>query len=192
MPSNTDRHEYCRGHAPSFSNRGEVFCRLNDQAAGARYLQEKGLAGKILIVDPDVHKGNGTAAVTSGDSPVATFSMHGAENYPFKKELSNLDIPLGKGTGDLECPRLLKLSLPLIIDEVAPDFIFYLCGVGVVECDKLGTLSLSPEGCRERERFVLEGCHKNKFPEQCSMGGGYSPEIKTIVETHANTFRLAQ
>lgn len=176
----------------AFSNRGEAFCMLNDQAVGARYLQRKGIAGKILIVDLDVHQGNGTAAIFADDPSVFTFSMHGADNYPFKKESSDLDIPLKKGTGDREYLNLLKLSLPRLIDEVAPDFIFYLCGVDVVAGDKLGTLSLSLQGCRERDRFVLECCHKNKIPVQCSMGGGYSTEIKTIVAAHANTFRLAQ
>lgn len=176
----------------AFSNRGEAFCMLNDQAIGARYLQKKGLARKILIVDLDVHQGNGTAGIFSGDPSVFTFSMHGGQNYPFKKECSDLDIPLKKGTGDLEYLSMLKHNLPRLIDEVAPDFIFYLCGADVLESDKLGTLSLSLQGCRERDRFVLECCHNNNIPVQCSMGGGYSPEIRTIVEAHANTFRVAQ
>ena len=176
----------------AYSNRGEAFCMLNDQAIGARYLQAKGLAKKILIVDLDVHQGNGTAEIFQQDTSVFTFSMHGAGNYPFKKEQSDLDIPLEKNTGDDEYLSILKEILPKLIAEERPDFIFYLCGVDVIATDKLGTLGLSQEGCRQRDAFVLETCHELEIPVQCSMGGGYSPEIKTIVEAHANTFRTAQ
>ena len=176
----------------AYSNRGEAFCMLNDQAIGARFLQSKGLAKKILIVDLDVHQGNGTAEIFQGDASVFTFSMHGAGNYPFRKEKSDLDIPLEKNTGDDEYLSILKKILPKLIAEERPDFIFYLCGVDVIATDKLGTLGLSVEGCRQRDGFVLETCRELEIPVQCSMGGGYSPEIKTIVEAHANTFRTAQ
>ncbi len=176
----------------AYSNRGEAFCMLNDQAIAARYLLQKGLASQVLIVDLDVHQGNGTAQIFRDDPSVFTFSMHGAGNYPFKKERSDLDIPLEKGTGDKAYLSLLRETLPRLLDEVAPDFICYLCGVDVLESDALGTLSLSLEGCAERDRIVLESCHKNKVPVQCSMGGGYSPDLRTIVEAHANTFRCAQ
>jgi acetoin utilization deacetylase AcuC-like enzyme len=118
--------------------------------------------------------------------------MHGAANYPFKKERSDLDIPLKKNTTDQEYLSLLKDVLPRLIEEEKPDFMFYLCGVDVLATDKLGTLGLSPAGCRERDLFVLETCHNHQIPVQCSMGGGYSSDIKIIVEAHANTFRLAQ
>lgn len=176
----------------AYSNRGEAFCMLNDQAIGARYLQSKGLAEKILIVDLDVHQGNGTAEIFQGDDSVFTFSMHGEGNYPFKKEKSDLDIPLKKGTRDEEYLEILQTTLPQLIDTVRPDFIFYLSGVDILASDKLGTLGLTLEGCKKRDAFVLETCLKHKIPVQCSMGGGYSPDIKIIVEAHANTFRLAQ
>ena len=176
----------------AYSNRGEAFCMLNDQAIGARYLQSQKLAKKILIVDLDVHQGNGTAEIFQNDPSVFTFSMHGRGNYPFKKEQSDLDIPLEKGTDDVTYLKLLEETLPRIIEENQPDFIFYLCGVDVVATDKLGTLGMSPEGCAERDRFVLATCKKNNIPVQCSMGGGYSKDIRVIVEAHANTFRLAQ
>ena len=153
----------------AFSNRGEAFCLLNDQAIGAKYLQNNHLATKILIVDLDVHQGNGTAEIFQNDETIFTFSMHGKSNYPFQKEKSDLDIALEN-----------------------PDFIYYLCGVDVIESDKLGKLSLTIGGCKERDRFVLQTCFDHKIPIMCSMGGGYSPDIKTIVEAHANTFRLAQ
>ncbi|MEO0571891.1 MAG: histone deacetylase [Bacteroidota bacterium] len=176
----------------AYSNRGEAFCMLNDQAIGARYLQSKKLAHTILIVDLDVHQGNGTAEIFQGDPSVFTFSMHGKANYPFKKEESDLDIPLEKGTDDTIYLNLLKNTLPELIDKVQPDFMFYLSGVDVVATDKLGTLGMTLEGCKERDRFVLDTCKQNNIPVQCSMGGGYSPDIKVIIEAHANTFRLAQ
>ncbi|MFS4466603.1 histone deacetylase [Maribacter sp. 2210JD10-5] len=176
----------------AYTNRGEAFCMLNDQAIGARYLQSKGLAKKILMVDLDVHQGNGTAEIFQDDDSVFTFSMHGANNYPFKKERSDLDIPLDKGTNDDSYLSILKETLPKLINEQRPDFIFYLCGVDVVASDKLGTLGMTIEGCKQRDIFVLETCKKLRIPVQCSMGGGYSPDIKVIVEAHANTFREAQ
>lgn len=176
----------------AYSNRAEAFCMLNDQAIGARHLQSKGLVEKILIVDLDVHQGNGTAEIFQSDNTVFTFSMHGKSNYPFKKEKSDLDIALEKGTDDSTYLEILRNTLPRLIDEQQPDFLFYLCGVDVVETDKLGTLGMSLKGCSERDRFVLQTCHNQNIPVQCSMGGGYSPDIKIIIEAHANTFRLAQ
>ena len=146
----------------------------------------------MLIVDLDVHQGNGTAQIFENDARVFTFSMHGKSNYPFKKEKSDLDIALPNGTEDEEYLSVLKSTLPKLIAEQQPDFIYYLCGVDVLKTDKLGCLSLSLEGCKERDRFVLETCKTQDLPVMCSMGGGYSPEIKTIIEAHANTFRLAQ
>lgn len=176
----------------AYSDRGEAFCLLNDQAIAARYLQKKKLAEKILIVDLDVHQGNGTAAIFQDDDSVFTFSMHGKNNYPFKKETSDLDIPLPDGTGDKEYLEILKNTLPNLIKDQQPDFIFYLSGVDIVASDKLGKLGCSVEGSKERDRFVLQTCHDLKIPVEVSMGGGYSPDIKTIIEAHANTYRLAQ
>ena len=176
----------------AYTDRGEAFCLLNDQAIGARYLQKKELAQKILIVDLDVHQGNGTAEFFQKDQTVFTFSMHGKSNYPFKKEKSDLDIALENDTDDKSYLSILKKILPELIDKENPDFIYYLCGVDVIASDKLGKLGLSTEGCKERDRFVLEQCRLNNIPVMCSMGGGYSPDIKTIVNAHANTFRLAQ
>jgi len=118
--------------------------------------------------------------------------MHGANNYPFKKETSDLDIALKKGTKDREYLCVLKDTLARLLAELKPDFIFYLCGVDILETDKLGTLSLSLEGCRKRDELVLKSCYQFQIPVQCSMGGGYSPDINKIVEAHSNTFRLAQ
>jgi acetoin utilization deacetylase AcuC-like enzyme len=176
----------------AYTNRGEAFCLLNDQAIGARYLQNKGLAEKILIVDLDVHQGNGTAEIFQNDASVFTFSMHGKSNYPFKKEKSDLDIALDTDTNDDTYLSILKDTLPKLIATETPDFIYYLCGVDVISTDKLGKLGLSIDGCKERDRFVLQTCKDENIPVMCSMGGGYSPDIKTIIDAHSNTFRLAQ
>ena len=176
----------------AFSNRGEAFCMLNDQAIAAKYLQQKGLANKILIVDLDVHQGNGTAEIFQNDASVFTFSMHGKSNYPFVKEKSDLDIALENDTKDTAYLSILKETLPKLIHQEKPDFIYYLCGVDVIETDKLGKLGLTIKGCKERDQFVLETCFDLKIPVMCSMGGGYSKDVNIIVNAHANTFRVAQ
>ncbi|MCE2613874.1 histone deacetylase [Flavobacteriaceae bacterium D16] len=176
----------------AYTNRGEAFCMLNDQAIGAKYLLKKGLAKKVLMLDLDVHQGNGTAEIFRNDPSVFTCSVHGAKNYPFKKEVSDLDIALSPGTTDKEYLDILEDLLDHLMKEVKPDFIFYLSGVDILASDKLGTLSLSIEGCRMRDKMVLEMSRNRSIPVQCSMGGGYSPDIKIIVQAHANTFRLAQ
>lgn len=175
----------------AFSDRGEAFCLLNDQAVAAQYLLDNNFASKILIVDLDVHQGNGTAEIFKNNPDVFTFSMHGEKNYPFQKEASDLDIPIPSNTTDQEYLTILKNTLPKLIQEQQPDFIFYLCGVDILETDKLGKLSCSIKGCAKRDRMVLELCKQNLIPVMCSMGGGYSPDIKTIIEAHANTFRIA-
>jgi len=176
----------------AYTNRGEAFCLLNDQAIAAQYLLEHQLAKSILIVDLDVHQGNGTAEIFQNNPLVFTFSMHGKSNYPFKKEVSDLDIALADGTTDEEYLKILTETLPKIINQQKPDFIFYLAGVDILKTDKLGKLSCSIEGCKKRDALVFELCKKHEIPVQVSMGGGYSPELKTIVEAHANTFRIAK
>jgi acetoin utilization deacetylase AcuC-like enzyme len=173
------------------TNWGGGFCLLNDQAITANYLLHKGLASSILIIDLDVHQGNGTAQIFENNPRVFTFSMHGANNFPFRKERSDLDIALPDGTGDEEYFRLLKATLPGLIRQQKPDFIFYLAGVDVLASDKLGRMALSKAGCKTRDRFVFEQCISNGIPLQVSMGGGYSPDIRDIVETHCNTYRIA-
>ncbi|MDB5090911.1 MAG: hdaH [Mucilaginibacter sp.] len=173
------------------TNWGEGFCLLNDQAIAANYLLDNCLSSSILIIDLDVHQGNGTAQIFENNPKVFTFSMHGANNFPFRKERSDLDLPLPDDTGDEEYLGLLKETLPGLIDQQQPDFIFYLSGVDVLATDKLGKMALSRSACKERDRFVFEQCIMNKIPVQVSMGGGYSPNIKDIVEAHCNTYRLA-
>ena len=175
----------------SFTYKGEGFCLLNDQAIAANYLLRKGLAKKILIVDLDVHQGNGTAQIFQDEPRVFTFSMHGAKNYPGRKEQSDLDIGLPDKTEDAAYLKILHDTLPRLLEEVAPDFIFYLSGVDVLATDKLGRLAMTIEGCKARDRFVLSLCHRHGLPVMVSMGGGYSERIAHIVEAHANTYRVA-
>lgn len=173
------------------SNWGEGFCMLNDQGISANYLLDNQLASSILIVDLDVHQGNGTAQIFEQNDRVFTFSMHGANNFPARKERSSLDIALADGTADDDFLTILKDTLPNLIAQQKPDFIFYLSGVDVLATDKLGKLALSKEACIARDRFVFEQCITNKIPVQVSMGGGYSPQIRDIVEAHCNTYRVA-
>ncbi len=176
----------------AFTNKGEGFCLLNDIAMASNYLLEQGLAKQILVIDLDVHQGNGTAEIFRNEPRVFTFSMHGAKNYPLRKEKSDLDIGLPDKTGDELYLKHLKTTLPRLMDEVEPDFIFYLSGVDILETDKLGRLSVSLQGCRERDKFVFETCQRHQLPVAVSMGGGYSPRVADIVDAHAQTYRLAQ
>ena len=176
----------------AYSTHGEAFCMLNDQAIAAQYLLDHHHAQRILIIDLDVHQGNGTAEIFKNEDRVFTFSMHGQKNYPFKKEQSDWDIPLEDKTGDERYLNVLNDTLPELFEQVDPDFVFYLSGVDVVATDRLGRLAMSLEGCKQRDEQVLEFCHKLSLPVQCSMGGGYSEDIKLIIEAHANTYRVAQ
>lgn len=176
----------------AFRDRGEGFCLLNDFGVAATYLLHKGLAKKILIIDLDVHQGNGTAKIFAGDDRVFTFSMHGKHNYPFHKEKSDLDIELPDGIQDADYLRLLEQHLPTLIRHVQPDFIFYLSGVDILETDKFGKLKITMEGCRQRDAFVFQTLEQHRIPCTVAMGGGYSPDVKVIVEAHCNTFRLAK
>lgn len=176
----------------AFADKGEGFCLLNDIAIAANYLIKYRGIKKILVVDLDVHQGNGTATIFTGNPSVFTFSMHGENNFPMHKEASDLDLPLPDKIQDYAYLQALEDTLPYLIETVSPEFIFYQSGVDVLEGDKLGKLSLSIQGCKERDRIVLELCRKKKIPVAVSMGGGYSKRISDIVEAHANTFRLAQ
>ena len=191
----------------AFTDRGEGFCLLNDQAMAANYLITKCLAKRTLIIDLDVHQGNGTAEIfrksknqwsktaqngKNTEGGVFTFSMHGANNYPLHKEQSDLDIGLPDGVEDGFYLKVLRENLSLLMDEVQPDFAFFNAGVDVLATDKLGKLSLTMHGCGQRDKLVFEICKKNNVPIVVSMGGGYSARVATIVEAHSQTFRMAQ
>lgn len=176
----------------AFTNRGEGFCLLNDIAIAANYLLHEKLARQILVVDLDVHQGNGTAQIFKNEPRVFTFSMHGANNYPLVKETSDLDIGLPDHTSDKFYLNTLEVNLKHLLDSVQPDFVFFQSGVDILETDKLGRLSVTRQGCKQRDRIVLEAAKKNKIPMVACMGGGYSPDFRDIIEAHANTYRLAQ
>ena len=173
------------------SNWAEGFCLLNDQAIAANYLLDRGLSKRILIIDLDVHQGNGTAEIFRNEERVFTFSMHAEKNFPFRKEQSDLDIGLDDGLSDKKYLDILRENLDKIILKHQPDFVFYLSGVDVLSTDKLGKLNLSLNGCKERDEIVLKTCKLLNLPVQVSMGGGYSPKVSDIVEAHCNTYRIA-
>jgi len=175
----------------AFTDHGEGFCMLHDQGIAARYLLKSNLATKILFVDLDVHQGNGTAEIFKDDARVFTFSMHGKTNYPFKKQTSDFDIALEDGTDDTMYLALLTEHLEPLIQQVKPDFIFYQAGVDILETDKLGKIYCTIEGCKQRDKFVFSLAKQYKIPVQCSMGGGYSPNLTTILKAHTNTFKVA-
>ncbi|MFT5777820.1 MAG: acetoin utilization deacetylase AcuC-like enzyme [Crocinitomicaceae bacterium] len=176
----------------AYTDRGEGFCLMNDQAIAARWLLDSGKVSKILIIDLDVHQGNGTAQIFRNDPNVFTFSMHGRNNYPLKKEMSDLDVELEDGTKDAAYLDILNRNIDLILNEFKPDFLFYQSGVDILESDKLGRLSLSLGGCKKRDEMIVTLAKDLQLPIVCSMGGGYSPEVKDIVEAHSNTYRVIQ
>ena len=175
----------------AYRGRGEGFCLLNDLALTAEILLQEAVVQRVLVVDLDVHQGNGTAAIFEGDPRVFTFSMHGAANYPMHKERSDLDVPLPDGIGDAAYLGLLREDLPRLLDEVAPDLVLYQAGVDILATDKLGRLGVSREGCLARDREVLGRCHAAGIPVVVTMGGGYSPDIRHIIDAHCGTFRVA-
>ena len=162
---------------------------MNDIAVSSFYAIQNYSFDKILIIDLDVHQGNGTASIMQNESKVFTFSMHGKKNYPFKKEKSDLDIELEDGINDLKYLNLLQKNLIKLSNRIKPDMIFYISGVDILSTDKLGRLNISRNGCKERDEMVYEYAQKNNIPIVTSMGGGYSEKIYDIVEAHCNTFK---
>lgn len=171
------------------SNWGEGFCLLNDLAIAARYMLDRHNIHQILIIDLDVHQGNGTAEIFRQEKRVFTFSMHGKNNFPFKKEKSDMDIGLEDGTTGDEYLRDLKNNLDFLFKKIQPDFVFFQAGVDVLGSDKMGKMKLTIEDCKVRDQTVFAYCKNYHTPVQVSMGGGYSPSIKDIVDTHCNTFK---
>jgi acetoin utilization deacetylase AcuC-like enzyme len=176
----------------AFTNRGEGFCLMNDQAIAASYLLEEKMVKKILIVDLDVHQGNGTAEIFEKNDQVFTFSMHGKNNYPLKKERSNLDVELADQTNDKEYHHVLESSLDEILNQFIPDFVFYQAGVDVLASDQLGKLALTIDGAKKRDEIIFNRIRQLAVPVVCTMGGGYSKDLRLIIEAHANTFRTIQ
>ncbi len=176
----------------AFADKGEGFCMLNDQAIAANYLLQKKIAKQILIIDVDVHQGNGTAKIFEQEPRVFTFSMHGKNNYPFRKERSDVDIELLDGTADDTYLYLLKENIPKLVGTLKPDFVFLLAGVDILDTDKFGKLNVSLQACKDRDEFILYLLKEKNIPTVISLGGGYSADVKIILEAHCNTFRLAK
>lgn len=170
---------------------GDGFCMFNDQAVAAAYLLAEKKTERILIVDLDVHQGDGTADIFHGSEDVYTLSIHSHKNYPFQKKESTCDIGLEDKTEDAEYLEIVENALHQIFTTFDPDFVFYQAGVDVLATDKLGRISISPEGCKRRDELVFEKCLEKGLPVQVSMGGGYSPQIKDIVNAHIQTYKSA-
>jgi len=176
----------------AFSDRGEGFCLLNDLAITANYLLKQQLRKKVLIVDLDVHQGNGTASICKANPDIFTFSMHGAKNYPHHKEISSMDVELADGTTDHDYLNLLDQKMSEILRQFNPDFIIYQSGVDVLHTDKLGRLGMTIPGVKQRDKKVLEFARELSAPVMCCMGGGYSADIGTIIDAHSQLYRVAQ
>ncbi len=172
----------------AFPDRGEGFCVLNDVAVAIRVLQLSGLAKRFLVVDCDVHQGNGTAFIFKNSPEVFTFSMHGAKNYPLFKEQSTLDVELPDKTNDVDYLQILSENLPVIFAH-KPDLVFYLGGADPYQNDKLGRLSLTIQGLKRRDEIVLEFARAHAIPAVTVLSGGYAQEITDTVEIHCNTIR---
>lgn len=176
-------HHACRGE-------GAGFCVFNDLAVAALWLRGEGLAERAAIVDLDVHQGDGTAAIFEGDQAVLTVSLHGRNNFPFRKRRSRIDIDLPDGSGDEEYLRALAAVLPPVV-EFQPGVVLYQSGVDTLAGDRLGRLALTPEGLRERDRLLFETCRRARLPVVVTLGGGYADPLSRTAEAHANTFHMA-
>lgn len=176
----------------AFADHGSGYCVFNDIAIAARALLDENAAGRILVVDLDVHQGDGTAAIFGGEPRVFTFSMHGAKNFPFTKQKSDLDVELADGTGDDEYLDTLRAALATAVDRARPGFIFYQAGVDLLAEDRLGKLSLTQAGLRARDRHVLESARRLGVPIVLTLGGGYALPLAPTVEAHVGTYATAK
>lgn len=177
-------HHACRDH-------GEGFCVFNDAAIAARAMQAEGLARRVVVIDCDVHQGNGTADITAGDPTIFTFSIHGEKNFPFRKVSGDLDIGLPDGTTDETYLELVYEGTRRAIMMSSPDLAVYIAGADPFEGDRLGKLKISKHGLAERDKIVFELCGRAGLPIAVAMGGGYARDIEDIVDIHVQTIRLA-
>lgn len=175
----------------AFADRGEGFCVFNDAAVAARAMQREDRARRVLVVDCDVHQGNGTAAIFERDPTVFTLSLHGARNFPFHKETSDLDVALDDGTGDEEYLECLEQALDRALAVFSPDLAFYLAGADPFLGDRLGKLALTKDGLRRRDELVFERLRDDEIPLAVVLAGGYAPDVDDIVDIHFETVQVA-
>lgn len=175
----------------AYADHGEGYCVFNDSAIAARTIQAEDRARRLLIIDCDVHQGNGTAAILRGDETIFTFSIHGAKNYPFHKERSDLDVALDDGAGDAAYMAALAPALYEAIERSRADLAIYLAGADPYQGDRLGRLKLTKDGLLARDRLVLETCRAAGIPVAITMAGGYGWNIGDTVDIHVATVRLA-
>ena len=175
----------------ALSGRGEGYCVFNDSAIAARAVQDAGLVERVVVIDTDVHQGNGTARILVGDPSVFTFSMHGEKNFPFDKENSDLDIPLPDGADDTEFLEALKRGLDIALDRSNAELAIYLAGADPFENDKLGRLKVTKPGLAERDRLVLDACRERDIPVAVTMAGGYAREVSDTVDIHFQSISAA-
>jgi len=180
------------GFHHAFPDHGEGFCLLNDVAVAARKMIEEKLARKVMVVDCDLHQGNGTAAALAGRKDVFTLSIHQMDIYPTEKTLSTVDVGLWAGDGDAKYLAEIGAHIPSIYNEFQPDLVLYLAGADPYEKDQLGGLSLTKAGLKERDKVVIENARRLKIPVAVVLAGGYAAEIKDTVDIHLNTVRIAQ
>ena len=175
----------------AFGDHGQGYCWLNDSVIAARSIQAAGLVEKILIIDCDVHQGNGTAAIVKDDSSIFTFSIHGKNNFPFQKEKSDLDIALENGADDKVYLKALANGLQTSIDAASADLSIYLAGADPYEDDRFGRLNLTKKGLAERDRLVFRSCLEAGLPTAVTMAGGYAPNVQDTVDIHFQTVLAA-
>jgi acetoin utilization deacetylase AcuC-like enzyme len=175
----------------AFADRGEGFCVLNDSAIAAQALRYEGLVDRVVVLDTDVHQGNGTASILRKNRHVCTFSIHGAKNYPFHKEESDLDVELPDGADDEAFLTALSGALDLVLDRATWDLAIFLAGADPFVNDKLGRLSMTKKGLAERDRMVLERCRERSIPVAVSMAGGYAKNVEDTVDIHFQTVKRA-
>lgn len=175
----------------AFRDHGEGYCLFNDTVVAARQLQADGRVRRVLVVDLDVHQGNGTAAICRGDDSIYTFSAHGAKNYPWRKERGDLDVELPDGTGDRLYLDAVEPALRRAVDESRPDLAVYLAGADPFAGDRLGRLALTKDGLAERDRLVFDVLGAAGVPVAVTMAGGYAKEVADTVDIHWGTVRRA-
>jgi acetoin utilization deacetylase AcuC-like enzyme len=175
----------------AFADRGEGYCVFNDACIAARAMQAEGLARRVVIIDCDVHQGNGTAQIFENDPTVFTFSIHGAKNFPFHKETSDLDVALSDDADDAAYLAALREALPIALNRAQADLAIYLAGADPYFDDSFGRMKLTKPGLLERDRFVLESCRALNLPVAITMAGGYAKNPEDVAEIHFQTVKLA-